>query len=991
MKNIFSPLIQLLIKRNIDKPSLTFLLFFLTSPIIAQSSDTSIDISKNQWHLWLDSAAHWEEDSLYLPPVNLKDIPSNPPTCGWDNLNIAERKNITLPATVEQYYWGSTGNSFGISGNYIGVSWFSTTIDLPDSFYGKKIWLDFESCRLRAEIYINKQLAGYDLINGTPFSVDISPFVIYGKSNCIDVRITDPNGNFAWRDWETYNWGKYDIQPSHGFGGITGSVHLRTTDNSFIEDVFIANTPNLNKVITTTKINNNTNGNLTYTVTEINSGKIVYKQSVTTNKSDIEHSIIINNAKTWSPEKPSLYNLNINYKGNDGSQDSWHSDFGFRWFEVKEVDGDRMFFLNGKRTFLLTAISWGHWPVNGIFPTKELACKQIMAAKNYGLNTLNFHRGIGQTMLLDLADSLGLMYYEEPGGYIPGESAFSKTFKREKLLRMVKRDRNHPSLVIYSMINESNRDPLSNEVEDIKLAHKLDPSRIITFTSTYFGKNTYNGKCPLTKAPIKMHMLPLDTTVYNYGWYDEHHAGGPGVYKDEFYKNKDDFRLYVNNPKEIVFWGEEGAIGTPPRLQIIKDNYKNNKGWDGDTYLNMYDAFNEFIHNNGFTDAFSNVDSLTRKMGNVALYYHGRTIENCRIGNITDGYAINGWENTKIENHSGIVDIFRNPKGDVNTLAYYNQPLYVAIKVKNKVVESGSQALADIYLVNQVDLKGKFNLNIQCINVNNEIYQITKPVFIKGGNLFGQLLIENFEIPSLKEGYTTINVHLLKDGKNIASGEEKLFAVSQVIKTLPTVAVLDTSQHLQKTLNASNIPFNNIKSAIPDPNENILFIGKDMQPGMIPGNFRLRAPILEWVQRGNTLVISEGAAEWAEYLNVKEIVDYRGSKLLDRNWFGGHYFNKQHPIFNGLPQNCVFNWEYQAFAGYDKHREGLRLFNGECIVGCYADHNHELFSALQIIPTGRGKIIITTLDLAKSISQNNQASIVAKRLLQNIINYSNSK
>ena len=48
-------------------------------------------------------------------------------------------------------------------------------------------------------------------------------------------------------------------------------------------------------------------------------------------------------------------------------------------------------------------------------------------------------------------------------------------------------------------------------------------------------------------------MLPGSQKVNYFGWYDEHHAGGPGVYKDNFYNSPKDFRLYVNHPKEIIF------------------------------------------------------------------------------------------------------------------------------------------------------------------------------------------------------------------------------------------------------------------------------------------------------------------------------------------------------------------------------------------------------------------------------------------------------
>ena len=114
-----------------------------------------------------------------------------------------------------------------------------------------------------------------------------------------------------------------------------------------------------------------------------------------------------------------------------------------------------MFRLNGKRIVLRSAISWGFWPINGLFATPEMAGKQIQAAKDLGLNMLNNHRCIGQPILFEKADEMGLLQYEEPGDYSAGtHDPFAQACIREKLRRMVVRDRSHPSLVIYNLANE---------------------------------------------------------------------------------------------------------------------------------------------------------------------------------------------------------------------------------------------------------------------------------------------------------------------------------------------------------------------------------------------------------------------------------------------------------------------------------------------------------------------------------------------------------
>ncbi len=112
-----------------------------------------------------------------------------------------------------------------------------------------------------------------------------------------------------------------------------------------------------------------------------------------------------------------------------------------------------------KELFYITAISWSFWPDNGITPSDELARRQVESAKKLGLNMLNFHRTIGHSNVLDYADELGLLYFEEPGGnQYPishfndnnKQSKFYFAYRNEKLVRMIKRDRNHPSLVIYN-------------------------------------------------------------------------------------------------------------------------------------------------------------------------------------------------------------------------------------------------------------------------------------------------------------------------------------------------------------------------------------------------------------------------------------------------------------------------------------------------------------------------------------------------------------
>ena len=661
----------------------------------------NLDLSSQPWNITLDRAAVWQNDELYLPPVDIKALPVNTPTGGWQLLEHPDKTGINLPATVEEHLWGWNGQTFGVTGNYTGVSWFETEVDIPAEWKDRRIAMNIGSVRFRAEIFVNHQLAGYDLVNSTPFSIDITPFIEPGKKNVITFRITDPNGNFNWKDSQVYTWGVYRTNPSHGFGGITGKVELEATGKLYVKDVFIKNQPEPHTIEVEVRAANETGASVTnkelcLEIKEHPNGQTVYRknvrlESLKEGENLQTYQIKVPNAHLWSVDSPRLYDLKISL-----NDDAVTERFGFRWFEIKDVKGDRQFFLNGKRIVLRTAISWGFWPYNGITPSDELAKRQITIAKELGLNMLNFHRNIGQTNILDYADELGLLYFEEPGGnQYPiknfndndKQSNFYFAYRNEKLARMVKRDRNHPSLIIYNLHNERGAYPQTQDYDQMRMAHALDPTRILTYNSS-------NGENPAEEhnTRFKLHLMPYDTTFYDYGWYDRHHAGGPGCYHDNLYLGKDNYHRFSDHKKEIVYWGEDGAIGTPPRLQLIREDIlKSGKmnSWEADDYLQWYDAYDRFLKEKGFDKAFPTVDDLTRSMGNVSFYYQGRIIENIRISNTVDAYAVNGWESMKLENHSGIVDNYRFPKGDPEVMARYNAPLYLAVKMNRKVVSTG--------------------------------------------------------------------------------------------------------------------------------------------------------------------------------------------------------------------------------------------------------------------------------------------------------------
>ena len=763
---------------------LSFILLFSCITSFAQSR-IATDLSGSGWRLWKDDDTTWKQEEVFLPPVTITKLPTHQPTGGWNVLNNTNGLNVQVPGTAEEYLQKVSGPD----GDIKGVSWWYRTIQIPAASTNRKILIRFESARYRSEVFINHQLVGYDLIGNTPFEVDISKFVIAGETAQLAVRITDPGGNFDWGDGDNIKWGKVNVTGSHGFGGITGRVQLISCNSIYVDDIYIQNTPDYHTVNAFVTLNNTTSKaaktNLSISVREKKDPTIevfhyeLKDVAIKPGQDSISIKIKAPSAKLWDIDNPNLYNCTVSLSNKGKTIDEDKKTFGFRWFELAGIGNDAMYRLNGKRIVLRTAISWGFWPVNGLYPTPELADKQIRLAKSLGLNMLNFHRCIGSSIILEKADEMGLLYYEEPGNYMAGnKDAFSRACMREKLCRMVKRDRSNPSMIIYVMQNEMREvDSLLfiSHQSDMRAAHQIDPSRVIVRTSGWA-----NG--PDVDDQAKLHMRPFDTTQYLHGWFDFHRATGPHTWMQSFYKNPTDFYGYTTNKKEIVYWGEEGALSTPSRLELIKKDIEKqpNIGWDGAMYLDEYKAFETFIKSKKLENKFSSVDALTTAMGAISFEHQGRKIENIRIGNVSDGYAINGWESEILENHSGIVDCYRNPKADPAILAYYNQPLYVAVKPRKQVIELPGNVAVDFYIVNEKNLKGSFTLQSNLKDPQGKII-FTKqiPVVISGDDTFGQLIADNISFPlSLVAGMFKIETFLSDaTGKIVATGHDEVLGV----------------------------------------------------------------------------------------------------------------------------------------------------------------------------------------------------------------------
>lgn len=692
---------------------------FLALTVFASNTwaGTQIQIPDAGWRLWPDTQARWREDKIFLPNgVRLGSLPRNAPTGGWSKLSARAGVPTNLPSTVEAHYWGKFGlrpykgtyyyegeDKQVKNGSYEGVSWWWRDVVVPKSFARKRCLLKIRGARQRAEIYVNQRLAGYTIMAESAYECDVTGLLLPGRSNQIAVRITNPGGRVDWPDWETLAWGGIDLQKSHGFGGLDRGITITAQEPVAFKDAWVLNTPKVRTVRATALIRNDTSKNalcaIRATILDPQGRTLETVRSTPLSLKPGEEKpttflLSCPAAKLWSPEHPNLYRLRF-----DAGTDQREVTFGFRWFTPDGIGKNAILRLNGDRIRVFSAISWGFWGINGLFPTPELAVKEVAAAKRLGLNCLNFHRNVGKEEVFAAQDRMGLLRYMEPGGGgtaigAPGASAVAKTdgerYSEEKIIRMVRDFRSHPSLILYVLENERGNNDSNNPriAHVMRRMHAEDPSRTIVLKSGLGPRN-------------EVWMRPYDETIYtgeSAGWWDNHTVGYPdATWRDENYQGPGKHVYATDNVKEIVDWGEMGGSGTPDdHAAMIRQ--MGASAYDLADHREILSAYDRFLAKWGFRTTSS---ALFRSVGGRQYEYWANVLGAARLADANDFLTLSGWETTAVENHSGVVDNLRNFHGDPGVISDMLRPTMPVAWPRQTSVATGASVSYDLWVLNE--------------------------------------------------------------------------------------------------------------------------------------------------------------------------------------------------------------------------------------------------------------------------------------------------
>jgi hypothetical protein len=395
---------------------------------------------------------------------------------------------------------------------YHGVVWYWREFTAPaHPFAQGRYLIQFGAVDYFAEVWVNAVRMGEHEGSETPFEIDVTHAIKPQAINLLAVRVLKPGDQpidgMTLKEIPHRNE-RVDFVSGSGFdyGGIVEPVELVMTPAVRVDDIFLRpdwKTGNIRvQVMLRNTPSKNRKVHLQLTVSPAATGKTLLVSrtdllitSGNMGNMQVEMTLHVENHRLWDLDDPYLYRVSVrvNADGVEGFDEA-SLRCGFRDFRVEKG----FFRLNGKRIFVRSSHTGNHCPVGQVVPpagAPDLLRLDLLYAKASGFNMLRFISGMAHPYQLDLCDEIGLLVYEESlAGWLLADSPHMKARYELSIQEMVLRDRNHPSLAMWGMLNETEDGPVFREaVATLPMVRSLDDSRLVLLGSGRWDKQPSIG------------------------------------------------------------------------------------------------------------------------------------------------------------------------------------------------------------------------------------------------------------------------------------------------------------------------------------------------------------------------------------------------------------------------------------------------------------------------------------------------------------------
>ena len=367
--------------------------------------------------------------------------------------------------------------------DFINCMWYQRKISIPSDWNNKKIFLNFGAVDYMAEIYIDGNIIQRHYGGSSSFSVDVTRFVKAGQEHNLVIQVKDDLRSGLQTGGKQCT-GYYSGGCSYTrVTGIWQTVWMEAVAENGLKSTVVRSDIDQKQLIITPEFYKESDYTLEVVLKDGN--KTIAKKSVLcTNNSVIV--LPVKNMKLWSPESPFLYDIVYQVKDHDGNViDEVKSYAGMR--KVHIADGK--FYLNNEPYFQRLVLDQGYYP-DGIWtvPSDEALKNDIILGKNAGFNGARLHQKVFEERYYYWADKLGYITWGESASWVMdvNNELAARNYLSE-WSEIVTRDRNHPSLVTWTPLNETwgSRDGVYTRfVRDIyNITKAIDPTRPVNDAS----------------------------------------------------------------------------------------------------------------------------------------------------------------------------------------------------------------------------------------------------------------------------------------------------------------------------------------------------------------------------------------------------------------------------------------------------------------------------------------------------------------------------
>lgn len=588
--------------------------------------------------------------------------------------NAGEPRSVTVPGP-----WQVQFDDLRERG---GTVWYRRSFTTPDTTITDPIYvIRFGAVDYFAQVWLNGTEIGNHEGGYLPFELALTG-IKAGDSNELIVRVVDPGDNGPTFDEFPFDEIPHGKQSWYGaIGGIWQSVYVEARAATHLKRVAI--TPDVagEQALIEVTLNDATaqNGEVRYNLTEPNGATSERSFSVGAGDFSLRTALPVPDAQLWDIDQPNLYQLQITLVVDGETVDSLTETFGMRTVGI----ANRHITLNGRPIYLRSALDQDYYPQGQytVFSDEELD-DQFAKAKHLGLNCLRTHIKITDPRYYAAADRAGVLIWTELPNWITLTFA-TKERARATLMGMVERDWNHPSIVIWTIINEDwgtelmvnpdHREWLSETYDFMKA---LDPTRLVVDNSACHGN--FHVSSDLEDFHV-YYSVPDHYRSWK-RWVDIFAERPDWSYAFD-YENVENWRTYNRDPwapvarktlpvvrrskEEPLILSEFGNWGLPD-VNNLYECYNGEPWWfetgmdrgAGEVYPHGIEHRFHLFHLDKVFGTLSNLAQVSQRMQFVAMKYE---IEQMRRRGEIVGYVITEFTDVNWE-CNGLLDLCRNPK-----------------------------------------------------------------------------------------------------------------------------------------------------------------------------------------------------------------------------------------------------------------------------------------------------------------------------------------